>query len=524
MEKDYSGVMKRLTPRELRALLDAGGEIALLDVREEGVHSRAHLFLAVSASLSTLELHIARLVPRHATRIVLIDDDERLAERAAALLDRLGYRDLRVLAGGMPSWKAAGYEVYSNVHVPSKAFGEHVEHHDNTPRISATELKAKLDAGEDLVVLDSRPMNEYRVMNIPGASDCPGAELVYRVFEAAPRPETLVVVNCAGRTRSIIGAQSLINAGVPNKVVALKNGTMGWHLAGLELERGQSRTAAAPSVEALKKAKAAAGRVAERFSVRSLSRKDLEKKQGETDRTTYVFDVRSPEEYAAGHLPGSVSAPGGQLVQETETYAAVRNARIALIDDQGVRATMTASWLLQLGWQEVFVVTDGLTGELEAGMPKIPLPAGEAISVKELQKLSGAVILDFGTSIQYRKGHIPGSAWAIRARLEKHKDLLKGKTIVCTSPDGVLARYAAADLNAMALEGGTGAWRAAGLPIEAGETRMLEPPEDVYYKPYDGKSQIESAMRDYLEWEVALVEQIKRDPDCRFRDFPAAAE
>ena len=53
-----------------------------------------------------------------------------------------------------------------------------------------------------------------------------------------------------------------------------------------------------------------------------------------------------------------------------------------------------------------------------------------------------------------------------------------------------------------------------------GGTKMLEPAEDVYYKPYDGKSQIESAMRDYLEWELALLEQIKRDPDCRFRDYP----
>jgi rhodanese-related sulfurtransferase len=140
------------------------------------------------------------------------------------------------------------------VHVPSKAFGEHVEHRDGTPRIGASDLKAKMDAGEDLIVLDSRPMGEYRVMNIPGALDCPGAELVYRAYQAAPRPGTLVVVNCAGRTRSIIGAQSLINAGLPNPVIALKNGTMGWHLAGLQLERGQSRLAPAPSGDALEKA------------------------------------------------------------------------------------------------------------------------------------------------------------------------------------------------------------------------------------------------------------------------------
>ncbi|MEW6687455.1 MAG: rhodanese-like domain-containing protein [Pseudomonadota bacterium] len=515
--------MTRIDARALRALLDAGGEVALLDVREEGVHSRGHLFLATSAPLSTLELHAARLVPRPGATVVLVDDDERLALRAAGVLARLGYRDLRVLAGGMPGWRQAGYEVYSGVHVPSKAFGEHVEHREKTPRVSAAELKAMLDAGEDLVVLDSRPMSEYRVMNIPGATDCPGAELVYRVHQAAPRPQTLVVVNCAGRTRSIIGAQSLINAGIPNRVVALKNGTMGWHLAGFELEHGQARMAKVPDKEALEKAKAAAAKVAARFDIQEISLSRLNKLLQEKTRTTYVFDVRSPEEYEAGHLPGSVSAPGGQLVQETDSYAAVRNARIALVDDHGVRATMTASWLLQMGWKEVFVVTEGLGGSLEKGFPdRGSLPDVALIAVNKLPKHS--LLLDFATSIQYRKGHIPGAAFAIRSRLEKQKEFLKGKTAVCTSPDGVLARYAAADLAALgveaaALEGGTDAWHAAGLPMESGETRMLEPPEDVYYKPYDGKTQVEAAMRDYLHWEVALLEQIRRDPDCRFKDF-----
>ena len=519
----------RIAPRELKALIAAasnpGGELAILDVREEGVHARGHPFLATSAPLSHLELRIGRFVPRLATRIVLVDDGEALAQRAARVLRRIGYRDLHVLAGGNAAWKAAGYELYSGVHVPSKAFGEHVEHRDGTPRITAAELKAKLDAGEDLVVLDSRPMNEYRVMSIPGALDCPGAELVYRVHQAAPDPNTLVVVNCAGRTRSIIGAQSLINAGIPNKVVALKNGTMGWHLAGLELERGQARMVSPPGGEALEKAKAAAAKVAKRFGIRAISFSQLKILQAEKTRTTYVFDVRSPEEHAAGHVAGSISAPGGQLVQATDTYAAVHGARIALIDDDGVRAAMTASWLLQMGWPEVFVVTNAIFDSKDFPVPASAPPC-PVISPKNL-KTSGALVLDFGTSLQYRAGHIPGAAFAVRSRLANYRETIGKQAVVCTSPDGPLARYAAADLAALlgrdvhALDGGTEAWRAAGLPLEDGETKMLEPPEDVYYKPYDHKAQIEAAMQDYLQWEVTLLEQIRRDPACRFRDYRA---
>jgi rhodanese-related sulfurtransferase/predicted metal-dependent enzyme (double-stranded beta helix superfamily) len=513
----------RITPQELRALIQAGGELAILDVREEGVHARNHLFLATSAPLSHLELRILRLVPRLGTRIALVDDDEHLAQRAARVLRRLGYRDLHVLAGGHAAWKAAGYELYSGVHVPSKAFGEHVEHRDGTPRIAAADLKAKLDAGENLVVLDSRPISEYKVMNIPGALDCPGAELAFRVHQAAPDPRTLVVVNCAGRTRSIIGAQSLINAGIPNKVMALKNGTMGWHLAGLELERGQTRTAAAPTGDALEKARNSASKVANRFGIRKISLPELRKFQNDGSRTLYLFDVRSPEEFAAGHLAGSLSAPGGQLVQATDTFCAVHGARIALVDDHGVRATLTASWLLQMGWPEVFVVENAVLDLVQSKFPD-NAPACPMVSVQDL-KPANTLVLDFGTSLQYRAGHIPGAGFAIRSRLANHAEAFGSSPIVCTSPDGVLARYAAADLAQLlgrevhALEGGTSAWRAAGLPLETGETRMLEPPEDVYYKPYDHKAQIEAAMQDYLQWEVALVDQIRRDPDCRFRDF-----
>jgi rhodanese-related sulfurtransferase/predicted metal-dependent enzyme (double-stranded beta helix superfamily) len=249
-------------PRELRAMLGDGRELALIDVREEGVFAKGHLLTAACVPLSRLELRLDALVPRRATRVVLCDDDETLAQRAAALMRRHGWRNLSVLAGGVPGWKLAGYELFSGVYVPSKAFGEYVEHECGTPRISAAELKAKLDAGEDVVVLDSRPMSEYRVMNIPGALDCPGAELVYRVHEVVKSPRTLVVVNCAGRTRSIIGAQSLINAGLPNRVVALQNGTMGWHLAGFGLEHGMQRHAPAPGPEALARAREAAARVA----------------------------------------------------------------------------------------------------------------------------------------------------------------------------------------------------------------------------------------------------------------------
>jgi rhodanese-related sulfurtransferase len=307
---------------------------------------------------------------------------------------------------------------------------------------------------------------------------------------------------------------------------------MGWHLAGFELEHGQRRHAPAPSAAALEKARAAAARVAKRFGVRAIGVGELARLRAEASRTTYCFDVRSPEEYLAGHLPGFAGAPGGQLVQATDLYAAVRNARIVLADADGVRARMTGSWLVQMGWPEVYV----LEGAGERDMTERGAPAPRVLGLDEarpgtlepvaLQRLlaaGGATLLDLATSLQYRDGHIPGAWFAVRARLaEALAAAGPVAKLVFTSPDGVLAKLAAAEAGALALEGGSAAWRAAGLPLEQGTTRMASATDDVYYRPYDRRSQIDQAMKDYLDWEVALVEQLKREDYLRFDLRPQA--
>jgi len=528
-----------VSPARLHAMLTDGDEIALLDVREEGAFCRTHILRAVSLPLSRLELGIAALVPRRRCRIVLCDGgDDELAPRAARRLATLGYDNVAVLEGGTTGWKAAGYALFAGVNVPSKAFGEFVEKHYGTPHIAPAALARRLDAGEDIVILDSRPMDEYARMNIPGGVCVPGAELVYRVHDIAPDPATTVVVNCAGRTRSIIGAQSLINAGVPNPVLALENGTMGWRLAGLGLERGQSRRAPPVSPAGLARARAAARRVARRFGVRFIDRKALARLRAERDRRSlFVFDVRDPDEYAAGHLAGARSAPGGQLVQATDRYVGALGARIVLVDSDGVRAVMTASWLVQMGWDETFVLDPpfGDGDEIEHG----PEPArilgldacrAETVSPAELAariEAGETHVVDLATSLAYREGHIPGAWFAVRSRFEAGlAKLPPGGEIALTSPDGALARLAVDEARAAsgrrvrALEGGTRAWIAAGLPLERGLTRLANEADDVWYRPYDREDGVEEAMRAYLDWETALIDQVARDGTLAFRLAP----
>jgi rhodanese-related sulfurtransferase len=512
-----------ITAATLRGWLGDGGELAILDAREEGEFGASHLFWAVPCPLSKMEARAHVLLPSLATRIVCVDDGRGLAERLAAYLIGIGAADVQVLAGGTAAWEAAGFVLFSGVNVPSKAFGEWIEHHFGTESVDPPELKAWIDSGRDMVVLDSRTWEEYQRMSIPTGTSVPGGELAYRIGDLVPSPETLVVVNCAGRTRSILGAESLRQAGIPNKVVALRNGTMGWELAGLTCDRGRSARfrPGRPATAALAMERAAG--FAARSGVQVIDAAGLAALAADRGRSLYVLDVRDPAEFAAGHLAGSVSAPGGQLVQATDTWIGVYGARIALVDDDGVRARMSAAWLRQMGHREVYVVEGGLKA---APVARVPTPVVTDYASVTVAELAGAqaLVIDLGRSIDYREGHIPGAVWGIRTRLgSMAAEIAAAELVVLTSPDGLAARWAWAEAQGLTkgrvsvLAGGTRAWAEAGHPLARDKT---VPPDgacvDFYLRPYDRNSGVEDAMKAYLSWEIDLVHEIARDGTVKF--------
>ncbi|MBV9736223.1 MAG: thiosulfate sulfurtransferase [Acidisphaera sp.] len=528
--------MRRIGPAELRAAIADGGELAILDAREEGEFGTGHLFWAVPCPLSRREIDARALLPRLAVRVVCVDDGRGVAERLAGWLTDIGAADVSVLEGGTPAWQAAGGVLFTGVNVPSKAFGEWVEHHYGTESIDAPDLRAWLDEGRNVLVLDSRPLDEFTRMSIPRGVNVPGGELVYRIGDLAPDPATTVVVNCAGRTRSILGAESLRRAGIPNRVLALRNGTMGWELAGLRPDRGSTARYPDGRPRTADQALARARAFAEASGVGVIGALDLARYEEDPDRTLYALDVRDPAEFAAGHRPGSHNAPGGQLVQATDRWIGVRNARVALLDDDGVRARMAGAWLRQMGHRDVFVVEGGLEGARSEGPAPVPVPElAEPADWIEPAALAdqpdGAVVIDLARSVEFRDGHIPGALWGIRTRLEALRLALAGASrVVLTSPDAVLARLAVAEVRALAgapvrvLRGGTTAWAREGGPLAQDRT---DPPDlacaDVYLRPYDRNSGVEAAMRAYLSWEIDLLHDVARDGSVRF-GVPAETE
>jgi rhodanese-related sulfurtransferase len=358
-----------VTPSEVRCALLLRNEIALLDLRHEAAYATGHPLFAANLAADRIALEAETRLPRKDVPIVAYDAGEGLVPLAVDRLTALGYTNVRQLDGGLQSWRMAGYELFQDVNSYAKAFGELVESRRHTPSLAADDVAVLMASEANIAILDVRRFDEYATMNIPGSISVPGGELVLRAGRVAPDPETTIIVNCAGRTRSIIGTQSLINAGVTNKVLALRNGTIGWTLAGKHLEHGADRRGEVGLSEATKNN---ARDVAYRAGVRLVSQEQAMALEAQTHRTLYRFDVRAAEEYAAGHLPGFRHYPGGQLVQEIDMAAPVRGARILLTDNIGVRADMTASWLAQMGW-ETYVLDGGYDGALEA-KPPVDLP------------------------------------------------------------------------------------------------------------------------------------------------------
>ncbi len=361
-----------LSSAKVHTALLTRSEIALIDLRDEAAFATGHPLFAAQLPFDRIEIEATQRIPRRTTPIVLYDGSTGIAAPAAAKFEALGYTDVSLLEGDLAGWRAAGYELFEDVNSYSKAFGELVEHRRGTPSLPAPEVNALINEDADIAILDARHFDEFNTMSLPGGISVPGAELVLRARAIAPDPETTIIVNCAGRTRSIIGAQSLINAGIPNPVRALRNGTIGWTLAGQTLTHGREERFPEVAQEDADEARNRARNVAYRAGVKQIDAATLDVIAQEDSRTLYRFDVRTPEEYAHGHLPGFLSAPGGQLVQETDHFAPVRGARIVLADDLGVRADMTASWLTQMGL-EVYVLA-GPFDAVETGNPHASPP------------------------------------------------------------------------------------------------------------------------------------------------------
>jgi len=503
--------------KTLKQWLHGQTEIALFDVREHGQYGESHLFLATSLPYSRLEYDIARLAPRKSVRIVVYDNDgDGVSVKAANALIQQGYQDVYILSGGTQGWTDAGFNLFAGVNLPSKTFGELVEHQCHTPRVSAHDLMKMMVDKEDFIILDGRPQSEFKKMSIPGAQCCPNGELAYRIKSHVSNQDTKIIINCAGRTRSIIGAQTLINLGIQNPIFALENGTQGWYLNDYVLDHGKVAQYALPMVddEMMDASKA----LVKKFAIPIISDEQFLLWKNDESRSLYLLDVRTAEEFSLNGLLGAQNAPGGQLIQATDQFVGVRNARIVLYDSDGVRAITVASWLKQMG-HDVAVLQEGINSKVSLPSIQIDHLCG-LVNMKnadlfEIYQNDSVTVLDIRGSMQYRKAHLPNSLWVIRPRLQK---IVRGaqQTILLISDDPALTYGALLELDGFDLNIKVYELEGSGFPIELEAiSTQTTPPDsdciDFLFFVHDRHDGNKDAARRYLEWETGLIAQLDQD-------------
>ena len=522
-----------ISANDLNELLQGKSKFALIDVREAGEYNSSHIPDSSLISRKELEFRMEVSAPVKSEKIIVCDDDGRRATLAAATLEHMDFTNVFVLDRGINQWSTEGFPTEWGSNVISKDFGERMEVEYHVPEIEATELHERIERGDKLVILDTRTPEEYQRFCIPGGRSVPGGELALRVTDITKEldPDTTVIVNCAGRTRSVIGTRVLQRMGMKN-IFGLKNGTSGWLLAGYDLETGGDRLELPePSPEGLAVAEAYAARLAEEDGVRYLDVDTVQTMLDEREQETcYFVDVRTTQEYSEGHIPGFRWFPGGQVVQRSDDVLVVKNCPVVFSCDGRARATFIASWYRQFGFEEVYAVDGGCTAwsksgrQLETGSGEVaPNGLEEArsqvtlVSPQELEANRPATVINVENSQDFTRGHVPGARWVPRGSLELQIAELapdKSASIAVTCNNGQNAVLAAVTLkeigyqNITALEGGMVAWRQTGLGIEEGLSGVMRAPTDVVLS---GPERNFADMMNYLRWETALGEKYAVD-------------
>ncbi|KAF1050026.1 rhodanese-like domain-containing protein [Xylophilus sp.] len=524
-----------VTSSELHARLTGCGEFALLDVRDTtDLVDEGALLLAIHVPLSELPRQAPLLVPRRGTPVAVLDrDGGALAERGRRILVRLGYGDVRVVQGGVRAWQAAGHATYASSYIFGLAFATFLERVRPTPHVNAPELDAWLKRADAPLVLDTRAPSEAAVRSLPGAVQATGADTVRLALAHVADPQRAIVVHCAGYTRSITAAQGLRDAGLPNPVHLLRDGTKAWQLAGLPFVQGghEPLPAAHPRLPQADAQEAAAARALRaRFGVEAVDTEALARLDAEApQRSTFFLDIRSAEEAAIAPLAGFRSVPHEGIWPWTPRHVGVLRARIVLGDSApGLRAASIAAWLRRQGWDEVFVHLRGPApaASVRAAPAEAAYTPGTTVVVRNEDLRSDDVLADVSPSAQYARGHVPGARLVTQARLPELAAAFPGRRLVLTAPTQRQAEEAVLDFGATAgapplavLAGGNAGWAAAGRLQERGTLGAFGPVRDAVAEKWDAPDWRERFLA-LMAWEHTLPQQIAADDTLPFRDFP----
>lgn len=88
-----------------------------------------------------------------------------------------------------------------------------------------------------------------------------------------------------------------------------------------------------------------------------------------TEQAPPLIDVRTPEEYRAGHIPGAINIPLQQFQQRFAELSVYRDKEVVMYCESGMRASRGGGWLESQGFQELRFLDGHMGAWREAGLP-----------------------------------------------------------------------------------------------------------------------------------------------------------
>ena len=519
---------KKIDAKKIKDWLSDNQEISFIDVREIGQHTAGHPFFSISIPYSIFEFRLLEIVPNKNVRIVLIDNDNGISDLAAKQADKLGYKNIFILESGVDGWLNAGFKLFDGINVPSKTFGELIEHKYHTPSITPNELFNKQQQKKDIIILDGRPFEEYEKMSIPGSICCPNAEIPYKASSLVKDAKTEIIVNCAGRTRSIIGAQALINFGIENKVYALENGTQGWFLSDLKLDHGKKNYLdLEPNKIEIEKLRSRIKFLLNENKIEILNLKKANNIISNKIRSTYIFDVSSQK------LNNDVrnyiqNVPGGQLVQATDNFIGVLKSQIILLDEGDlVRAGMTALWLKKLNF-DCYVLeinNEEIKSLIIKNKKEYEYQSYQKLTLDELQITKNTLIFDTRYSENFCKSRLKQSTWLNRSNLKDYDNLNDEKIIlVCDDNHKISLIHEDLKIKFPKIDLKVYHWDEKDVDrfsqhFDTNEIPMSKNYIDFNFHTYLRHKGNKEHAQQYLKWETGLIERMDEEETMFFKDL-----
>ena len=397
------------------ALYDAGTSFALIDSRERRDYVAGHWFGSTNIPLSLFSTRLGYLLQEPDFPIHFLDWQDKASAEAIHQLKAIGFRNITIHNTQKPAMMGRGF--VKGEYVWSKAFGEVVAHEIDLPEVTPKQYLADY---QDAQLFDVRPTAEYQDFTLPKSQSLPNSLLLANV-QALKDTGKMSLLHCAGRTRSIIGAFTLMASGYDGPFAVFRGGTQAWQLDGYEREHDANRLFAADH-----EASDAVAGFLRRWQIPA-TRVTSDGLGAFVDdhKTELLFDVSDDGATGQPLAHGVIKISGTNLIQQTDRSIARYHVPVILFDQgSGSRAAFAAFWLRCMGFSVTIAyleapittaktIANTVTSHIASNnannnASSVTPFAATQLDIWQKDKIA---LYDFRPSKAFISGHIANSHW-----------------------------------------------------------------------------------------------------------------